>query len=153
MEIVTNMLSNPPGGTHEDPDLDFYQERWLRSLTPLILFGIVLITTVVLFVPTYGTVSKGAQLEYLIPTVFITNWLPVSFVLGIVSYISLSLLLKEMFPLRLKALLRTLNVYYLFVYVSGSLWNEYVATVGFGTGLLLYVGLSIYYIRGAQVTK
>jgi hypothetical protein len=74
-------------------------------------------------------------------------------VLGIVSHISLTLLLNEMFTLKLKALLRTLNVYFLFVYVSGPMWNKFVATAGFGTGLLFYVGLSIYYIRGAKVTK
>jgi hypothetical protein len=158
MEIVTNMLSSPPGGTHEDPDLDFYQERWLRSLTYLILFGIVLITTFILFVPAYGAVSEGAQLTYFIPTALFINWLPVSSLLGIVSYISLSLLLKEMFPIRFNALLHTLNFYFLIIYISGPLWSvlsigQIFAAAGFATGLMLYVGLSIYYIRGAKVTK
>jgi hypothetical protein len=159
MEIVTNMLSSPPGGTHEDPDLDFYQERWLRSLTYLILFGIVLITTFILFVPAYGAVSEGAQLTYFIPTVLFINWLPVSSLLGIVSYISLSLLLKEMFPIRFNALLRRLNVYFLIIYISGPLWSvlstigQILAAAGFATGFILYVALSIYYIWGAKVTK
>jgi hypothetical protein len=153
MEIVTNLLSSPPRGTNEDPDLDFYQERWLRSLTYVLLFGIVFDTTFILFVPTYGTYSKAALLEYLVPTAYFINWLPVSSVLGIASNILLSLFLNEMFPLRLKALLRILNVYFLFVYVTGPLWNVSIIIVGFGTSFLLYVGLSIYCIRDAKVTK
>jgi hypothetical protein len=153
MEIVTDMLSNPPGGIHEDPDHDFYQKRWFRSLVTLILFGIVVITIFVLFVPTLGSHSRGAHLTYLIPTYNFVTWLPISSVLGIGSYILFSLLLKDMFTLKGKALLMSVNIIFAFVYISGPLLMEFVSFFGFDICVAIYAGLSLYYIRCAPAAR
>ena len=154
MEIATNMLSSPPGGCHEDPDHNFYQVPWLRSLIILVLFSIIFITIFILFGSTVQSdYSKAARLAYLIPTPNFPTWLPVSSLLGTVSYILFSLLLKDMFTLKWTTLLIVINFAFISFYVIGPLFNEIIVSAGFVTGVLWYVELVFYHTRGAEAAK
>lgn len=85
MELATTSKSSLPDGVPDHPDHDFYSEAWSQSLIILLLCGVVGVTIAVLFVPIATLIrspgsSKGAHLQYLIPTADIFSWLPVSII-------------------------------------------------------------------------
>jgi hypothetical protein len=151
MEIVTDMLSTPSGGDDNDPDHNFYQERWLRSLVNLVLFDVVSLQCSACLRQQSGRViSKEPNWLLSYQSYNFITWLSVSLVLGIISYISFSLLLKDLFTLKWKSLMNLVNVIFILVYVWGLPWNELIVPTGFGMGKALYVGFSLYHIKSAS---
>lgn len=98
MEIATGFNSSHSDGVHEEPDHDFYQETWFQVLIFHLLLSLIVITTIVLFVPRiYFTEKplKGQQLSYFIPTVNFIAWIPIAFMMGAVNFALFSLITES----------------------------------------------------------
>ncbi|KAF2117474.1 hypothetical protein BDV96DRAFT_598361 [Lophiotrema nucula] len=87
---------------HDEPDHDFYLDAWFRFVVVLLLFGVIISTTTVLFVPfnlvNYGFLKKpkkGEQFLWLVPNGYFINWVPCMFLLASMNMILFSLLFKD----------------------------------------------------------
>lgn len=90
----------PPlrSGEFDDPDRDFYEQTWFRSMITLLMIGITTATCLLLFVLQPLSGEKGIQLYILRPSPDFAGWLPFEIFADVLTFAGFSLLLEDFSP-------------------------------------------------------
>lgn len=120
MEVVENLASDPTTNTLDNPDRDYYKDEWYQSFVLALAWQVPIATIIILYLgeAIYSPTKQGGNtkinpLRYLVPNIFVTNWLPISFFMSMTQSIGFGIMLDESQAKR-KGLIRVFLLLYLF---------------------------------------